>query len=129
MRSTSRVGLSWMPRFAIKILGLLVVSNLMVLPCLWVLRIAFWFTIVLAYEGFFVTFIGVLQILGSYIYRENSIPYRGGFRTGWFDFKKFAKLKAKDRKRFRQEGAIMVVIGLVLLIGIAIIHFFLPANS
>lgn len=118
-----------MPRFAIKILGLLVVSNLMVLPCLWVLRIAFWFTIVLAYEGFFVTFIGVLQILGSYIYRENSIPYRGGFRTGWFDFKKFAKLKAKDRKRFRQEGAIMVVIGLVLLIGIAIIHFFLPANS
>jgi len=52
-----------------------------------------------------------------------------GFRTGWFDFRKFAKLKPKERQRYRQEGTIMVMIGLVLLVGITIAHFFILAYS
>jgi hypothetical protein len=129
MRSTFRVSLLGILRFALKILGLLVGLNLIVLLGLWVLEISFLFITVLVYEGFFVTFMGVLQILGSYIYREESIPYRRGFRTGWFDFKKFARLKPEERERFRQEGIIMVVIGLVFFVGIVIVHFYLLASS
>jgi len=109
--------------FAIRFLVLLVVLNLMVFSILWILKILYLFTVVLAYEGFFVAFVGVLQILGSYIYRKNSIPYRRGSRTGWFDFKKFAKLKPEERQRYRQEGKIMVIVGLVLLIPSIITHF------
>ena len=123
MRPTFRASYHWMLAFVTKILGLLVVLNLIVLPILWVLKILYLFTIVLAYEGFFTTFIGVLQILGSYIYRENSIPYRGGFRTGWFDFRKLAKLKPEERQRYRQEGKIMVIIGLIICVAIIIMHF------
>jgi hypothetical protein len=118
-----------MLRFAIKISGLLVMLNSIVFPILWVLGTPFWFITVLAYEGFLVTSIGILQVLGSYIYRENSIPYRGGFRTGWFDFRKFAKLKPEERERYRQEGIIMLLVGLLLLAGIAIVQFYLLANS
>jgi len=123
MRPTFRASYHWMLAFVTKILGLLVVLNLIVLPILWVLKILYLFTIVLAHEGFFTTFIGVLQILGSYIYRENSIPYRGGFRTGWFDFRKLAKLKPEERQRYRQEGKIMVIIGLIICVAIIIMHF------
>ncbi len=119
----SRVSLSPMLKFAIEILGLLLALNLMVLPILLILGILYLFTVVLAYEGVLVTFLGVLQVLSSHIYRENNTPYRGGFRTRWFDFKKFAELKPEERKRFRQQGIIMVVIGLMLLIGIVIAHF------
>jgi hypothetical protein len=115
-------------RFLAKILGLLVVLDLTVLPILWVLGTPCLFAVVLTYEGFFVAFLGVLQILASYIYRENSPPYREGFRTGWFDFKKFAKLKPEERKRFRQQGMIMAVIGLMLLAGIIIVHFYTLAH-
>jgi hypothetical protein len=93
------------------------------------LGIPYLFAVVLTYEGFFVTFLGILQVLASYIYRENSPPYREGFRTGWFDFKKFAKLKPEERERYRQQGIIMVLIGLVFLVGIAIGHFCLLASS
>lgn len=124
-----RVSLSWMLKFAIRILGLLLALNLLVLPILLVLGILYLFTVILVYEGILVTFLGVLQILSSYIYRENSTPYRGGFRTRWFDFKKFAGLKPEERKRFRQQGIIMVVIGLMLLVGIAVAHFCILAYS
>jgi hypothetical protein len=129
MRSSFRVSHLWMLGLVLRILGLLVVLNLMVLLILWLLKILYLFAVVLAYEGFFVAFLGVLQILGSYIYREDSIPYRGGFRTGWFDFRKFAKSKPEERKRFRQEGIIMIVIGLTLLVGLAIVHFYFLAYS
>jgi hypothetical protein len=123
MRFTFKARYHWMLAFAIRFLVLLVVLNLMVFSILWILKILYLFTVVLAYEGFFVAFVGVLQILGSYIYRKNSIPYRRGSRTGWFDFKKFAKLKPEERQRYRQEGKIMVIVGLVLLIPSIITHF------
>ena len=125
MRPTFRASCHWMLAFVIKIIGLLVVVNLIVLPILWILKILHMFTLVLMYESLFILFIGVFQILSSYIYKENSIPYRGGFRTGWVDFKKFARLKPEERRRYRQEGIIMAIVGLLFLLGIITTHFYI----
>lgn len=125
MRFIFKLSFHWMLVFIMKILGCIVVLNLIVSPVLWVLKILNLFTLILIYEALFILIIGVFQILGSYIYRKNSIPYRMGFRTGWFDFKKFAKLKPTERQRYRQEGIIMVIIGLVLLFGTIIAHFYI----
>ena len=119
----------WVLAFVMKISGWIVVLNLIILPILWVLKILRLFTLILIYEALFISILGVCQILGSYIYRKNSIPYRIGFRTGWFDFKKFSKLKPKERQRYRQEGIIMVMIGLVFLFGIIVAHFCVRAYS
>ena len=115
--------------FVIKVLGYLIALNLIILPILWILNALYLFTLVLVYESFLTTFLGVLQILGSYIYREDSIPFRWGFRTGWFDFRKFANLKPEERQRYRQEGIILVIIGLALLFGIIVAHVFILAYS
>jgi len=111
--------------FVMKLLGFILVLNLIVLPILWALKVLHLFTVILIYEALFIVVIGVFQILGSYIYREDSIPYRGGFRTGWLDYRKFAKLKPEERQRYRQEGRIMIIVGLVLLFGILIAHFYI----
>ncbi|MGD8505563.1 MAG: hypothetical protein PVF15_02740 [Candidatus Bathyarchaeota archaeon] len=114
----------WTFRFVAKILGWILVLNLTVLPVLWFLNILNLFTLILIYEAILILIIGALQILSSYIYRKNSIPSRwGGARTGWFDYRKFAKLKPKERQRYRQEGKIIVIIGLTLLAITIIIQF------
>jgi len=115
--------------FATKILGLILVLNLIILPILWALQLQQLFTIILIYEALFILFLGVLQILSSYIYRADSIHSRwGGARTGWFDFKKFAKLEPEKRKKYRQEGEIMVIIGLIFLVGIIVAHVYLTSS-
>ncbi len=124
MRLVFNRNVQWMLKFVLKILICITVFNLAVLPILWVLEILYVFTIILVYEALFTLIIGVFQILTSYIYRENSIPFRRGFRTGWFDFKKFAKLKSEERKRYRQEGIILVIVGLVFLFGIVFVHLY-----
>ncbi len=113
----------WVLRFVAKILGWILVGNLIVLFVLWFVDILSLFTLILVYEALLILFIGVLQILGSHIYRKNSIPSRYEGRTGWFDFRRFAKLKPEQRQRFRQEGKVMVVIGLVLLVFALVTHF------
>jgi len=103
--------------------------NLIVLPILWVFKILYIFTFILMYEALLILIIGVLQILGSRVYRADSIPYRMGFRTGWFDFKRFSKLKPEERQRYRQEGIVMIVIGLVLFFGTVTAHFYILLYS
>ena len=115
----------WILMFVLRISGYIITANLIILPILWILKILHLFSLILIYEGFFTIFIGVLQVLGSFIYRENSIPYRLGFRTGWFDFRKFAKLKPEERQRYKQEGIIMAMIGFIPLITAIIVHFFI----
>jgi len=115
----------WILMFVLRISGYVITANLIILPILWILKFLHLFSLILIYEGFFTIFIGVLQVLGSFIYRENSIPYRLGFRTGWFDFRKFAKLKPEERQRYRQEGIIMAMIGFIPLITAIIVHFFI----
>lgn len=125
MRLIVRRRFHWMLQFAMKIFGWIILLNLVVLPILWGLKILRLFTVILMYEAIFILIVGVFQILGSCIYREDSIPYRMGFRTGWFDFEKFSKLKPEERQRYRQEGIIMVIIGLVLFFGTLIAHFYI----
>ena len=129
MRLTVRPSFHWMLQFAMKIFGWIILLNLVILPILWALNILGLFTLILMYEAIFILIIGVFQILGSCIYREDSIPYRMGFRTGWFDFKKFSKLKPEQRQRYRQEGIIMVIIGLVMFLGTVIAHFYILLYS
>lgn len=123
MKLNFKTSFRWLLAFAIKILGYLTAINLMILPILWILKILYLFTPILIYEGFFTTFVGILQILGSYIYREKGTTYRLGFRTGWFNFKKFAELKPEERKRYTQEGKTMIMIGLILMVATIIVHF------
>jgi len=102
--------------FALKTLACIGALSLIAFLVLWILGILSLLTLILAYEGFFTAFLGVLQILSSFIYRENSIAHRwGGARTGWFDFRRFAKLKQEERQKYRQEGAILTLIGFLIL--------------
>lgn len=113
----------WVLRFEAKILGWILVPNLIFLLVLWLMKILNLFTLILVYESLLILIIGTLQILGSFIYRKNSIQSRYGGRTGWFDFRRFAELKPKQRQRYRQEGGIMVIIGLILLVLTMVTHF------
>jgi len=129
MRSGLKRDANWTLAFVTKILGWIVVLNLTILPILWILKIPHLFTLALTYEALFILIIGVFQILGSYIYKESSIPYRWGARPKWWDYRRFARLKPEERQRCRQEGLIMVIIGLVLLFGIIIAHLCILAYS
>jgi hypothetical protein len=124
MRLTIKPSCNWILQFIVKTFSLIILLNLVVLPILWALKILYIFTLILMYEAAFIFILGVFQILGSCIYREDSIPYRMGFRTGWFDFRKFSKLKSRQRQLYRQEGIIMTTIGLALFLGSLIAHFY-----
>ncbi|MFQ6064997.1 MAG: hypothetical protein ACE5L6_05925 [Candidatus Bathyarchaeia archaeon] len=106
-----------------KVIGYIAALNMIVLTFLWFLELLYLLIFILIYEALFILILGVFQILASYIYRKNSIPYRTGFRTGWFDFRKFAKLKPEERQRYRKEGRIMIAIGLALCIAAIIVYF------
>jgi|GEM_PF-2634620 len=126
MRLIPKPSYHWIIVFIIKILGLFTILNLLILPILWILKTLYLFALILTYEALFIIIVGVLQILGSYIYRKTSIhsPWAGlGSRTGWFNFEKFAKLKPEERMKYRQEGTIMIILGLTLLIVTTILHF------
>jgi hypothetical protein len=129
MKSTSKVSRPWMSSFLNRVLGLVMVLDLVVFAVLWVLGIAYLFAVVLTYEGFFVTFLGVLQTLASYVYKEDRgeteerAIYRSGFSPVWFDFRRFTKLTPEERKRYRQEGILMVIVGLGLLVGVVVLRF------
>ena len=124
MRSAFERDVDWMLAFVLKVIGYIVALNLIVLPILWFLEIFHLLTLILIYEALFISIIGVLQILGSYIYREDSIPYRHGFRLGWWNYRKFAKLNPEERNRCRKEGKILVMFGLILGLTTIIIHAF-----
>lgn len=113
----------WVLAFGIKILGYIVILNLVISPILWILEILYLSTLILVYEALFTSSIGIFEILCSFIHRENSISYRMGFRTGWWDFKKFAKLTPEERNRHRKEGTIMIMIGFLLGLTAIIVHF------
>ena len=123
VRSIMNPSSRWILICTIKITGWVATASLTVLVVLWVLDSLHLFVLVLTYEALFTLLVGVVQILSSYIYKKDSIQYRGGFRVGWFDFKKFAKLKPRERHRYRQEGVITVAIALVLLAATTIIQF------
>ena len=128
LRLTVKPRYNWVLKFAAKILGWIAFLNLLVLPILWALNLLHLFTLIFMYEATFILILGLFQILGSRICKEDTegahIPYRMPFRTYWFDFKKFSKLKPRQRQRYRQEGIIMTIIGLALFLGTVIVHFY-----
>lgn len=124
MRFISNPSLHWILAFVLKVLGWVAGLNLIVLLILWVLEVLHLFTLILIYEALFILVVGVFEILGSYIYRKNSLPYRWGPRTGWFDFKRFAELKPEERQRHRLEGLILAIIGLGLLCATVVSHLY-----
>lgn len=116
----------WIVVFSAKIVAIILILNLIITPILWLSENLQYIPIILTYESLFTLILGILQILSSYIYRENSLPSRwGGSRTGWFNFKKFAKMEAKERKKYRQEGQILFIIGLMFLLGIITAYSYL----
>jgi len=124
MTSAFERNVHWTLAFVLKVTGYIVALNLIALPILWFLEILYLLALILIYEALFISIFGIVQILGSYIYREDSIPYRHGFRLGWWDFRKFAELKPEERNRCRTEGKILIMLGLLLGLTTIIFHAF-----
>jgi len=125
MRSAFEQDVHWMLAFVLKVIGYIVALNLIVLPILWFLEILYLLILILVYEALFISILGVLQILCSYIYRAERYPPQHAL-IKWFDFREFAELKPEERQRYRQEGRIMITIGLTLCIAAIIVHFSSP---
>jgi hypothetical protein len=109
--------------FIRKTLTYITIVNVAALPVLLMFRIPlkYAFSLIFVYEGFFTLAFGGLFILCTYVYREDSIPCRYGARTGWFNFKKFSRLTSEERQRYRQEGKILMIIGLLLWLATTIL--------
>jgi len=116
-------------RFVMKVFGYVAVVNLFVLPILWISNILS--AIIFVYEGGFLVFVGGVQFLLSFIhYKKNNYstidqryPYPG---SGWLDHRiVFKRLTPEERKRYRKEGIIMVMIGSILWLIAIIAHFFI----
>ena len=112
-----------------KVLGYVAVANLLVLPILWISNIPS--AVIFVYEGGFLVFVGGVQFLLSFIhYKKNyystidqRYPYPG---SGWLDHRiLFKRLTPEERKRYRKEGIIMVMIGSILWLIAIIAHFFI----
>ena len=131
MRLTFERNVRWI-KFVIKVFAYVTVINLLVLPILWIAKILS--PVIFVYEGVFLVFVGGVQFLLSFIYYKKNCystidqryPYPG---SGWLDHRiVFKRLTTEERKRYRQEGKIMVMIGLILWLIAIIVHFFIFVN-
>ncbi len=119
-------------KFVMKVFGYVAVVNLFVLPILWISNILS--AVIFVYEGGFLVFVGGVQFLLSFIYYKKNYhstidqryPYPG---SGSLDHRiVFKRLTTEERKRYRQEGIIMVMIGFILWLIAIIVHFFIFVN-
>jgi hypothetical protein len=99
---------------------LLGIINFIIFAFLWAFQSLGMLLLILAYEALLILGYGGIQFLGSWIYREDSVVYRQGGRTAWWDFKRFAKLPPEERERYRQEGLVLVAIGAIMMIMILV---------
>jgi len=116
----------------VKVLGYVAVVNLFVLPILWISNILS--AVIFVYEGVFLLFVGGVQLLLSLVYYKKNYhstvdqryPYPG---SGWLNHRiLFKRLTPEERKRYRQEGIIVVMIGFILWLIAIIVHFFIFAH-
>lgn len=126
LKSTLERDIHWI-RFGMKVFGYVAAVNLFVLPILWVSNILS--ALVFVYEGAVLVLVGGAQFLLSFLYyRRNSdskidqrYPYPG---SGWLDHRiLFKRLKPEERKRYRQEGMITVMVGFTLWLVALATHF------
>jgi hypothetical protein len=119
-------------KFVMKIFGYVAVVNLFVLPILWISNLLS--AVIFVYEGAFLVFVGGVQFLLSFIYYKKNnystidqkYPYPG---SGWLNHRiVFKRLTTEERKHYRQEGIIVVIIGSTLWLTAAIAHFFIFVN-
>ena len=119
MRSILKRTPYWL-RFSAEVLVCVSAVNLSILPVLWLFNTLPTLILVIAYEGAILAIVGGIQLLLSFVhYKSNSdrtvdqrYPYPG---SGWLDHKiLFGRLNPKARKRYRQEGKIMIILGLIL---------------
>jgi hypothetical protein len=109
--------------YAIRCIVLLGVINLIISAFLWVLQSLGMLLLILAYEAVLILGYGIIQFLSSRIYKEDSVVYRYGGRTAWWDFRRFARLSPEERERYRQEGLVLVAIGAIMMIMILVARF------
>ncbi|TET20681.1 hypothetical protein E3J74_01810 [Candidatus Bathyarchaeota archaeon] len=116
-------------KFVVKVFGYVAVVNLFVLPILWISNILS--AAIFVYEGGFLVFVGGVQLLLSLLYyRKNChstinqrYPYSG---SAWLDHRiLFKRLTTEERKRYRKEGTIIVMIGSILWLIAILAHFFI----
>jgi len=128
MKAAFERNVNWI-KFVMKVFGYIAVVNLFVLPILWISNILS--AVIFVYEGAFLLFVGGAQLLLSLVYyRKNyhstvnqRYPYAG---SAWLDHRiLFKRLTPEERKRYRQEGAIMVMIGFILWLIALLAHFFI----
>ncbi len=128
MRFVFKRNVGWI-KFVMKVFGYVAVVNLFVLPVLWISNILS--AVIFVYEGLVLVFIGGVQLLVSFVYYKKKYdstidqryPYSG---PAWLDQRiLFKRLAPEERKRYRQEGIIMVMIGFMLWLTAIITHFFI----
>ena len=131
MRFNFERNVRWI-KFAMKVFGYVAVINLFVLPILWISNILS--AVIFVYEGAFLLFVGGVQLLLSFVYYRKNYdstidqrhPYPG---SAWLDHRTvFKRLTPEERKRYRQEGIILVIIGFILWLIAIIVHFFIFVN-
>jgi hypothetical protein len=133
MRSVLKRNPYWL-KFAAKVFVCVLFVNLLMLPLLWMFNILPTLILVIIYEGAILAIVGGVQLLLSFVhYRRNSdrtidqrYPYPG---SGWLDHRiLFRRLNPEERKRYRQEGRIIVIFGFILWATAVIMHFLLLIN-
>ena len=128
MRFIFERSVGWI-KFVMKIFGYVAVVNLFLLPILWISNILS--AVIFVYEGAFLVFVGGVQFLLSCLFYKKNYhstidqrhPYPG---SGWLDHRiVFKRLTPEERKRYRQEGIIMIMIGFILWLTAIIVHLFI----
>ena len=113
-------------RFAVKVLAYVAVSNLLALPVVWLANIHY--AVVFAYEGIILVILGGIQFLLSCVYYvkdhystlDQKYPYPG---PSMLDLKRlFKRLTREERSRYRQEGMVMMTIGVALCLAAALVY-------
>lgn len=131
MRSVLKRSPCWL-KFATKVLAYVLVANLLMLALLWSLNILPTLIPFLIYEGAILAIAGGVQLLLSFVhYRRNNdrtidqrYPYPG---SGWLDHRiLFRRLSPDERKRYRQEGIIILTFGVTVWATAMIMHFSCP---
>ncbi len=127
MRSILKSTPYWL-KFSAEVLVCVSAVNLLISAVLGLFDTLPTLILVIAYEGAILAIAGAIQLLLSFVhYKSNSdrtidqrYPYPG---PGWLDHRiLFRRLDPEARKRYRQEGRSMIIIGFILWATAMIIH-------
>lgn len=119
-------------RTVLRDLSYIVILNSAIFLILWALKILHLFIFILVYEGFVFVGAGIVLFLVSLIhYKEGT--YQGLMRSlrrrtsslFWNHTIIFKRLKPEERRRYRQQGVGMMMIGSILWLIALILHLYI----